>query len=272
MAWLNKRDRVDSPAASTRRLIDHLRTGGQLIPIAPPLVTRDDEVAYTDIVVTTFAYYGAEVSWASGYAVQGGPLFTVFGILRGELNNSRARREAERMAAAQWRAEGDIRVVLTNQRLVLFFGSGVEVYWLEHLVSVTPAPDGLSVVLAFTGGVPLAFAGPWAPWLCIMTSKLVHRAAWPPGHNPPAFLSAAPAEQKAVGSTPKARPAIAVAPSSPAEPSPAEQLAERVDRLSAADAAKALSAHPTPLVTEVLDLLGTRKAAAIRSALADLRG
>ncbi|SDT39493.1 hypothetical protein [Actinoplanes derwentensis] len=109
MAWLKKRDRGGSPAAATRELANHLRAGGQLAPIAPPLVMQGGETAYTDIVVTAFAYYGADVSWGSGYAVQGGPFFTAFGILRGELNQSRARREAERMASAQWRAEGDIR-------------------------------------------------------------------------------------------------------------------------------------------------------------------
>nr|GID83441.1 hypothetical protein Ade03nite_23650 [Actinoplanes derwentensis] len=50
-----------------------------------------------------------------------------------------------------------------------------------------------------------------------------------------------------------------------------EQLADTVDRMPVAEAARELATHPIPLVTLVLDLLGTRKAPEIQSALTELR-
>ncbi|MFJ4862128.1 MULTISPECIES: hypothetical protein [unclassified Streptomyces] len=173
------------------------------------------------------------------------------------------------MAQMQWRSEGEIRVVLTDHRLVGLFGTGAEVYWWEHLLSLTPAPDGRAVHLAFNGGAPLMFPGAWAPWLCVIASALVHRGPWPPGHPLPAFAVPAPepAPLPAAPARPVLPPPPRREPTLPSQVSPAERLAEQVDPLPPEQAAELLSGHPRTTVEQVLDLLGTRRAREIRAAL-----
>lgn len=160
MGWLKRRRSQESPDEAVRSLVTHLSAGHPLVPMTPTMVTRQGETQYADLVVGAHAYYGTNVEYSSGYAVQGGPLFMAFGVLTGELHHARTRRQAERMAEMQWRWEGEIRVVLTDHRLVGFFGSGAEVYWWEHLLALTPAPDGRAVHLTFNGGAPCSSREP----------------------------------------------------------------------------------------------------------------
>ncbi|MFD4681366.1 hypothetical protein [Streptomyces sp. NPDC058461] len=269
-----------------RDLVGRLGAGEVLAAVEPSVVLRGGESQFTDIVVGCHAYYGTSVEYSSGYAVQGGPLFTVFGIVTGEMHNARTRREAEKMAALQWRWEGDVRVVLTDQRLIGFFGTGAEEYPMQRLVAVTPSPDGRAVSLSFDRLTPLLFSGDWAPWLCVLVSALAHRSAWPPGHALPSFATPAPPAPPAPPAlaAPPAPPALAAPPAPPAALPPgrgqqagagralpaavsaAERLAEEVDPLPAGEAAARLAGHPASLVEQVLDLLGTRRAREIRAA------
>ncbi|CAM5328134.1 hypothetical protein [Streptomyces avidinii] len=271
MGWLRRRRAQESPDEAVRSLVTHLSSGHPLVPMTPTMVTRQGETQYADLVVGAHAYYGTNVEYSSGYAVQGGPLFMAFGVLTGELHHARTRRQAERMAEMQWRWEGEIRVVLTDHRLVGFFGSGAEVYWWEHLLALTPAPDGRAVHLTFNGGAPLLFSGAWAPWLCAVTAALVHRAPWPPGHPLPAFAAPVPEPAPPPTASASARPALSPAPHrEPAQVpqvSVVERLAEEVDPLLPEQAAEVLAGHPVTTTEQVLDLLGTRRAREIRAAL-----
>ncbi|MFD8416611.1 hypothetical protein ACFV2Q_33525 [Streptomyces sp. NPDC059650] len=272
MGWLNRRRAQESPDEAVRSLVTHLSSGNPLAPMAPTMVTQPGETQYADIVVGCHAFYGTNVEYSSGYAVQGGALFMAFGVLTGELHNARTRRQAQRMAEIQWRWEGEIRVVLTDRRLVGFFGTGAEVYWLEHLLALTPASDGRAVNLTFNGGAPLLFSGAWAPWLCVITAALVHRSPWPPGHPLPDFAAPAPAPAPArLPAAPPARAALPSARSAPTEVPLAERLAEQVDPLPPDRAAEILSGHPATTVEEVLDLLGTRRAREVRASLQSRR-
>ncbi|MFJ6985015.1 MULTISPECIES: hypothetical protein [unclassified Streptomyces] len=271
---------------NVRDLVGRLGAGEVLAAVEPSVVLRGGESQFTDIVVGCHAYYGTSVEYSSGYAVQGGVLFTAFGIVTGEMHNAKVRREAEKMAALQWRWEGDVRVVLTDQRLIGFFGTGVEEYPMQRLVAVTPSPDGRAVSLSFDRLTPLLFSGDWAPWLCVLVSALAHRSVWPPGHTLPPFATpevTAPPASPALAAPP-APPALAAPPAPPAalppgrgrqsgaaralpaEVSAAERLAEEVDPLPADEAAARLAGHPASLVAQVLDLLGTRRAREIRAA------
>ncbi|WP_329274289.1 hypothetical protein [Streptomyces sp. NBC_00691] len=236
----------------------------------PTVVAWQGEYQYTDIMVGCHAFYGTTVEYASGYAVQGGPLFTAFGIVTGEMHNAKVRRQAEQMAALQWRWEGEIRVVLTDQRLIGFFGTGAEVYEMGRLLSITPSPDGRAVHFAFAGGPPLLFSGAWAPWLCVVASALVHRSTWPPGHTLPGFAAPELSTPEAPAMAPQAlsrRPERAQLPPPRRETDLAERLAEQVDPLPADQAAAVLAEQGVQVVEAVLDLLGTRRAGQIRAAL-----
>ncbi|WP_158820795.1 MULTISPECIES: hypothetical protein [unclassified Streptomyces] len=237
-------------------------------------MARQGEYQYTDIVVGCHAFYGTAVEYASGYAVQGGPLFVAFGIVTGKMHNAKVRRQAEQMAALQWRWEGEIRVVLTDQRLFVFFGTGAEVFEMERLLSITPSPDGRAVHFSFAGKPPLLFSGAWAPWLCVVASGLAHRSTWPPGHTLPGFatpeLSAPETPAMAPAALPR-RPERAQLPSPHGETNLAERLAEQVDPLPADQAAAVLAEQGVQVVERVLDLLGSRRAGEIRAALRRLK-
>ncbi|PJN17380.1 hypothetical protein CG724_17285 [Streptomyces sp. CB02120-2] len=274
MGWLRRRRGERSPDDAVRELVGRLTAGEVLAPVEPTVVTRQGEHQYTDIVVGCHAFYGTGVEYASGYAVQGSPLFLAFGIVTGEMHNAKVRRQAERMAALQWRWEGEIRVVLTDQRLIGFFGTGAEVYEMERLLSLTPSPDGRVVNFAFAGGPPLLFSGAWAPWLCVVASAMAHRSTWPPGHALPGFATPELPTPEPPAVAPAAltrRPERAQLPSPRGETDLAERLAGQVDPLPADQAAVVLAAQGVQVVEAVLDLLGSRRAGEIRAALRRLK-
>ncbi|MFE5512118.1 hypothetical protein ACFQ9J_16120 [Streptomyces sp. NPDC056529] len=274
MGWLRRRREKWSPDDAVRELVGRLTTGEVLSPVEPTIVARQGEYQYTDIVVGCHAFYGTAVEYTSGYAAQGGPLFLAFKIVTGEMHNAKVRRQAEQMAALQWRWEGEIRLVLTNQRLIGFFGTGGEVYEMERLLSITPSPDGRVVNFAFAGGPPLLFSGAWAPWLCVVASALARRSTWPPGHTLPGFATPEPSAPEAPAMAPAAlsrRPERAQLPPPRGETNLAERLAEQVDPLPADQAAAVLTEQGTQVVEAVLDLLGSRRAREIRAALQRLK-
>ncbi|MGW5346349.1 hypothetical protein [Streptomyces sp. NPDC004050] len=73
MGWLNRRRAQESPDEAVRSLVTHLSSGNPLAPMAPTMVTQPGETQYADIVVGCHAFYGTNVEYSSGYAVQGGP-------------------------------------------------------------------------------------------------------------------------------------------------------------------------------------------------------
>ncbi|WP_424216545.1 hypothetical protein ACN20G_30910 (plasmid) [Streptomyces sp. BI20] len=282
MPWRKKRDPNEGqgPEAVTRRLIAHVLAGERPIPIPSDLSPYPGEQVYADVRVHVQAHYGTTVAYdATEYTFQGSKIFIAAGMVLGTQYERKRRKEAEREAAAQWRYEGEVRLILSDLRLVGFYGSGIEQYPLANVVAMPVAEDGSAFGLAVSGAAPLWFSGPWAPFLCVMLSVLRHGTVWPPGRTFPPALAPAPVATPVPEAPPvpaveraPARPELDASPPRPELPAPraesaAEELAERVDRLPPAEAAEVLEAESATRVEAVLDLLGSRKALAIRTAM-----
>lgn len=75
------------------------------------------------------------------------------------LANRRRRHEAERLAAPQWRALGPMHVVVTDQRLLVWFDGEWSSVWLASVTDVQCHPDG-ALDLFFDVDPPYRFSGP----------------------------------------------------------------------------------------------------------------
>lgn len=106
--------------------------GRQVVGVAgrgcsPPVVHHQDvplgpgEVAYADLCLQGWRYYGLDDVWYQRHMVLvGGPLMSVVSAVVCAVANRSRRVEAERIAEAQWRPLGNLRVVVTSDRLLVW--------------------------------------------------------------------------------------------------------------------------------------------------------
>lgn len=121
----------------------------------------------TDVPIGTFPvvgwrFVGSEAAYERTTVVAGGPV--LFGALAvaSAVGNRRRRRQAERLAAPQWRPLGPIAVVVTGARLQALHEGAWASVWLDAVTAGRWHPGGDGITLFFADDPPYAFTGPWA--------------------------------------------------------------------------------------------------------------
>ena len=154
-------------AQAAQRLAEALDNGGWLSPVEvwdAPL--QDGEVAYGDITAFGWRFHAIDIPYKHRTFMFGGPVLFAATAIGSWASNRRRRREAERQAMPQWRALGQIRIVVTSTRrlLVLHDGRWYPV-WYSAIDEVRLMPESGSLVLTFLADPPYQ---PTGPGICSM--------------------------------------------------------------------------------------------------------
>lgn len=157
---LNGSDHALLVAAS--RLADHLMSAGEVVPRCSPSVRLDaGEAAFAELDVNVATMCGADVSYSqSSFVMFGGSGLFALTAGASALGNRRRRREAEQLAAVQWRGEGRARVVLSTQRALVFNGLEWYSWWYGGIRQLHPGLPQLAVDLVFEGRAPARLSAP----------------------------------------------------------------------------------------------------------------
>ena len=157
--------------------------GRQVLGVAgeacsPPVVHHRDiplgpgEVAYADLCLRGWRYYRLDDVWYQRQVVLvGGPLMTVVCAVVCAAANRRRRLEAERIAEAQWRPLGSLRVIVTSDRLLVSHRGTWS--WIDlDAVADFRASSRDDIELLFASEAPYRLAGPGASAVAV---ALAHR-------------------------------------------------------------------------------------------------
>jgi hypothetical protein len=153
---------------------------GHPVPRLPPQTVRllPGEVLHGDTQLRHEVWYGMDVTYTHSTFAFGGPVMFAAGLLASAAGNAHRRRQAEAMAAQQWRFHGHNRTMLTSHR-VMAFASDRWVTW-EHraVVELWPAPQDFTFTLVFNGIDPLRLTGPGAPWFSVLLAFQLYGPAF----------------------------------------------------------------------------------------------
>jgi hypothetical protein len=182
--------------ASACALYEHLLRGGQLAALPPTgLRLGQGEVIFGDAVLGYARFYGTTVQYQQNSSFWfGSTAFVLAGMAGDAIGNANARKRAAATAAAQWRDHAQVRMVLTNQRLLCDYQGNLLSFWHNGVLELSADLPHWSFVLRYQEGQPLMLHGPAAPWFAVAVSGLVFG---PQGMHLPALapLAAAVAQR-----------------------------------------------------------------------------
>jgi len=119
-------------------------------------------------------YYAMDVKWVSTgpQMVVGSPQFVTGYLLGSIVMHGRARRQARRLSAPQWRPCRLSQTIVTTRRLwcEVVTSSGFEWLNFNYDTIVNLNLTGNALVLTFLQSEPLCLSGAWAPWCAAVIS------------------------------------------------------------------------------------------------------
>lgn len=156
------------------RLAEHVGTGGELPVLASPVLLDPGEVLHADLSAAGWRFLAMDVFYEEPRAVAfGGPLLIATTALAASSARRRARADAERLAAPQWRSMGGLRILATDRRLLVWFEGAWASVWYAGIREMHPDLPSARVTMLFDDDPPYALAGPWVPYLVVvMTASL----------------------------------------------------------------------------------------------------
>ncbi|MFG1952085.1 hypothetical protein [Micromonospora sp. NPDC048830] len=161
--------------SSACRLYEHLARGGQLAALPPSgLRLGQDETIFSDTVLGYARFYGTAVQYRESSSFWFGSTgFVLAGMATDAISNASARSRAQAMAAAQWRDQAQVRMILTNQRLLGDRRGNLLSFWHNGVQEFTADLTQWSFILRYQEGNPLMLHGPAAPWYAVAVAWLV---------------------------------------------------------------------------------------------------
>ncbi|MFT2815897.1 hypothetical protein [Leifsonia sp. A12D58] len=135
------------------------------------VVPEPGEVFFFDVPVEYERYYGQDVAYNSGGGFFiGPPAFVVAGLAVNSMANAARRRNAEAAARSQWREWQQVRLLVTNHRLICLANGQWMSFHYSAMTAVYPEVREWALVCEF--GVmspPLRIRGTNAPIAAVMT-------------------------------------------------------------------------------------------------------
>lgn len=155
-------------------LADALAGGAPLPLLASQVLLDPGEMLHADVTAHGWRFHSVDVSYAAPRVLAfGGVLTAGITAVASAAARRRARQEAERFAAPQWRALRLLRILATDQRLlVLYEGSWASV-WFPAIRQMHPVLDEVRLELVFEDDPPYALAGPWVPYLSVVLATVL---------------------------------------------------------------------------------------------------
>jgi hypothetical protein len=164
---------ADEELAEADRLFAALDNGGWLEPVAVDDAPLDPgENAYADMGSHGWRYCAIDVPYEHRTLMFGGPfLFAATGIAS-LVASRRRRREAERLAAPQWRPLGWLRIVVTSRRLLVWHHERWWSVWYSAVTTVRWTADPSAVEIHFASDPPYRLSGEGAASIGVLLSRL----------------------------------------------------------------------------------------------------
>lgn len=157
-------------------LANRVAVGGELPSIPSPVLLEADEVLYANLTAEGWRFHGADVTYAAPRAIAiGGPF--MFGLVAAGSASARrrARRQAEAIAAPQWRPLGSLRILATDRRLLVWRGDAWASVWYHAIREMRPDLEATRLDLTFDDDPPYCLTGPWVPYLTVIVTTLLAR-------------------------------------------------------------------------------------------------
>lgn len=174
-AW--SRVGVDIEWGAAVDLANRVAHGGGLPNLASPVLLDAGEVLHADVAAEGWRYHAADVTYTEPRVVAiGGPL--MFGLVAAgsAVARRRARREAEALAAPQWRPLGALRILATDRRLLVSHEGAWASVWYDAIRELRPDLEAGRLDVTLENDPPYCVAGRWVPYLTvIITAVLVAR-------------------------------------------------------------------------------------------------
>jgi len=151
-----------------------LERGERLKTYRPPgLVLQPDEGVFREVVAQYSRYFELPVQYpvSPSMFVMGSPAFMAGALITKAFSDAADRREARRLAvlaAPQWRVLGFPRVVLTNQRFLIYVQTQYQ--WLSFWHSVLQEHrqrEDFGLELLYPDCAPVLLRGPMIPWVSL---------------------------------------------------------------------------------------------------------
>lgn len=155
-------------------LANRLATGETLPTIPSPALLDQGEVLHADLPANGWRFHPISVTYESPTAIAlGGPL--TFGIIAASsaAARRRSRREAEALAAPQWRPLGLLRVLATDRRLLVWHDGAWASVWYNAIRELHPDINAARLDISFDNDPPYCLAGPWVPYLTVIVTTVL---------------------------------------------------------------------------------------------------
>lgn len=171
------RERLGSEWDLAAELAEHVAAGGDLPVLSIPVLLDPGEVLHADLSAFGWRFEAMDVSYEEPRVVAfGGLLLMGTTTLAAASARRRARAEAERLAAPQWRSLGGLRILPTDRRLLVWFDGAWASVWYAGVREIHPDLPSTRLTMHFDDDPPYALAGPWVPYLTVvMTACLAGR-------------------------------------------------------------------------------------------------
>lgn len=158
-------------------LAEQVASGGPLPGLASTVLLDPGEVLHADVGAFGWRFQAIDVFYEEPRILAfGGPVLFAAASIGAASARRRARAEAERLAAPQWRSLGELRVLATDTRLLVWFEGAWASVWYDGIRELHPDLEQHRVTMLFDDDPPYALAGPWVPYLTvIVTARLAAR-------------------------------------------------------------------------------------------------
>jgi hypothetical protein len=148
--------------------------GAALPELASPVLLEPGEVLHASVDATAWRFQALDVAYERQRLLAvGGPLVLGLTAAASAAANRRARADAERLAAPQWRPLGLVPILATSHRMLVQRAGAWGSVWYGAIRQLRPAlPDHL-LELYFEDDPPYALEGPSVPYLAVVLATVL---------------------------------------------------------------------------------------------------
>lgn len=155
-------------------LANRVAAGGELPQLASPVLLDAGETLHADVPAEGWRYHAADVTYAQPRAFAiGGPLVVGLVATASAVARRRARREAEAVAAPQWRPLGSLRILATDRRLLVWHEGAWASVWYDAIRELRPDLEAGRLDMTFENDPPYCVAGRWVPYLTVLVATVL---------------------------------------------------------------------------------------------------
>ncbi len=167
---------ADPAWAAAESLAAQVAAGGGLPTLASAVALSDGEVLHGESVAEGWRFHALDVMVEQRRLVaMGGLLSSGIAAAANSIGNRRARAEAERIAAPQWRPLGAMPLLATNQRMLAFHEGEWASVWYSAIRGIIPTVSDFRLELIFEDDPPYLLVGQGVPYLTVVITTVLAR-------------------------------------------------------------------------------------------------